>query len=161
MFVCEAKFAKLTSLNVGGTNLGGNFPQDIVNCSKLVYLHLSDTLIRGEIPAAIIKLQRLQVLDLTYAELEGTVVSRIGELQELQVLRLWGNHFRVLMPQSILSLMKMELSLSNKNWNGTLPLVIVTIPNLKLFWLGSYLDLLNMVPWPNFSLWGMHGGPST
>jgi len=58
------------------------------------------------------------------------------------------------MPKSIISLTKLEeLVVSHNNWNRTLPLVFFTIPNLKVFWLGSNLDALDMVPWPNVSLW--------
>ena len=85
---------------------------------------------------------------------EGTVVTRFDELLELRVLRLGSNNFVGQMPQSILSMKKLEeLTLSGNNWNGTLPLGFFAIPNLKVLWLGSNLDFLNEVPWPNFSSW--------
>jgi len=57
------------------------------------------------------------------------------------------------MLDSILSLTKLEeLALSNNNWNGTLPMGFFTIPNLKVLWLGSNLDALDMVRWPNVRL---------
>ena len=61
-----AKFANLTTLNVGYTYMNGTFPADIVNCSKLVYINFSYTYITGGIPEDITNLQSLQVLDMTY-----------------------------------------------------------------------------------------------
>ena len=151
-----AKFANLTILNVGYTYMNGTFPADIVNCSKLVYINFSWTFLTGGIPENLTNLQSLQVFDMSsIGTLNGTVVTRFDELLELRVLRLDSNNFVGQMPQSILSMKKLEeLTLSGNNWNVTLSSWDFFTPqNLKVLWLGSNLDVLNEVPWPNFSSW--------
>nr|XP_024397829.1 LRR receptor-like serine/threonine-protein kinase [Physcomitrium patens]PNR38156.1 hypothetical protein PHYPA_021267 [Physcomitrium patens] len=145
------RFSNLRVLNVGNTNPYGDFPRDIVNCSKLVSLNLSWTYIWGNVPADISNLRLLQHMDLSYAYFNGTLVNTIGNLRKLRTLSLQCNYFGGSVPESISSLKKFEvLTLGINMWTGKFPSSIFTLPNLGLL-MGD--DKLDMMPMPDLTYW--------
>ncbi|KAG0617465.1 hypothetical protein M758_5G191000 [Ceratodon purpureus] len=147
------KFANLTSFDVAYSNLSGNFPTDIVNCSKLVNINISWSWIGGEIPREISNLKLLQHLDLSYACFNGTMSDTIFEgLQELRSLNLHGNYFTGPVPDSIASLKGLQLlTLSLNLWTGKLPPGILKLQNLRVFWFGD--DNLDTMPMLDLASW--------
>ncbi|OMO96550.1 hypothetical protein COLO4_15211 [Corchorus olitorius] len=96
------KFTKtlslVTSIDLSGNRLNGDFPEELTKLSGLIVLNLSRNDITGDIPANISNLQQLSSLDLSGNNLSGAIPSGLSSLSFLAYLNLSNNHFSGAVP---------------------------------------------------------------
>lgn len=83
----------VTSIDLSGNNLSGEFPEAITELFGLVALNLSRNHITGQIPESISRLKELLSLDLSSNKLFGTIPSGMASLSFLGSLNLSNNNF--------------------------------------------------------------------
>ncbi|XVE90415.1 hypothetical protein DITRI_Ditri20bG0076100 [Diplodiscus trichospermus] len=96
------KFTKtlslVTSINLSGNKLNGDFPEALTKLSGLVVLNLSRNHITGGIPGNISDLLQLSSLDLSSNNLSGAIPSGLSSLSFLAYLNLSNNYFSGAIP---------------------------------------------------------------
>ncbi|XP_017976300.1 PREDICTED: receptor-like protein 12 isoform X2 [Theobroma cacao] len=96
------KFTKtlslVTSIDLSGNKLNGDFPEALTKLSGLVVLNLSRNHITGDIPGNISDLQQLSSLDLSSNNLSGAIPSGLSSLSFLAYLNLSNNYFSGAIP---------------------------------------------------------------
>eukprot|EP00253_Pinus_taeda_P016209 PITA_16209 len=113
-----------------------------VQCSlrhqRVVSLNLTDMSLLGPISPLLANLSFLRVLDLSNNSHYGSIPHDLGRLFGLRVLRLSKNQLEGPIPSTIGSCHLLELvSLSqNSMLNGSIPLELGLLRNLKFLWLG-------------------------
>ncbi|XP_059650472.1 receptor-like protein EIX1 [Cornus florida] len=83
----------VTTIDLSGNNLTGDFPVDITKLSGLVALNLSSNQISGQIPENISSLRQLSSLDLSSNKLSGAIPSSMPSLTFLGYLNLSDNNY--------------------------------------------------------------------
>ncbi|WJZ95559.1 hypothetical protein VitviT2T_014322 [Vitis vinifera] len=83
----------VTSIDLSGNNLSGEFPEAITELFGLVALNLSRNHITGQIPESISRLKELLSLDLSSNKLFSTIPSSMASLSFLGSLNLSNNNF--------------------------------------------------------------------
>ncbi|KAI3896989.1 hypothetical protein MKX03_015813 [Papaver bracteatum] len=145
----------LQELGLAGTSFAGELPHSIGNLKLLSTLELSGCGFSGSIPDSISNLNQLQWLDLSDNNFSGSIPDSISNLNQLQWLDLSDNNFTGLIssicwPKSLIlinlssnrlvgpifsewtGLQNLSsLSLHNNSLNGTIPLVLFTLPSLE------------------------------
>ncbi|XP_038973331.1 receptor-like protein EIX1 [Phoenix dactylifera] len=90
--------------------------------SLVTSIDLSGNKLSGEFPGAITKLAGLLVLDLSRNQLSGKIPDRIGDMHELLSLDLSNNLFSGGIPSSLSAVSFLSyLNLSNNNFSGRIP----------------------------------------
>lgn len=90
--------------------------------SLVTSIDLSGNKLSGEFPGAITKLEGLLVLDLSRNRLGGKIPDRIGDMHELLTLDLSNNLFSGGIPSSLSAVSFLNyLNLSNNNFSGRIP----------------------------------------
>ncbi|KAJ9174545.1 hypothetical protein P3X46_013181 [Hevea brasiliensis] len=90
--------------------------------SLLTSIELSGNNLYGEFPKEITKLVGLEVLNLSRKHISGQIPENISELRQLLSLDLSGNRLSGLIPQSMSSMTFLgSLNLSNNNFSGRIP----------------------------------------
>ncbi|KAK6289314.1 hypothetical protein POUND7_000855 [Theobroma cacao] len=96
------KFTKtlslVTSIDLSGNKLNGDFPEALTKLSGLVVLNLSRNHITGDVPGNISDLQQLSSLDLSSNNLSGAIPSGLSSLSFLAYLNLSNNYFSGAIP---------------------------------------------------------------
>ncbi|OMP06180.1 hypothetical protein CCACVL1_01688 [Corchorus capsularis] len=96
------KFTKtlslVTSIDLSGNRLNGDFPEALTKLSALIVLNLSRNHITGDIPENISNLHQLSSLDLSGNNLSGSIPSGLSSLSFLAYLNLSNNHFSGAVP---------------------------------------------------------------
>ncbi|KAK8593825.1 hypothetical protein V6N13_042608 [Hibiscus sabdariffa] len=96
------KFTKtlslVTSIDLSGNNLNGDFPESLTKLSGLIVLNLSRNHITGDIAETISKLHQLSSLDLSRNNLTGEIPSGLSSLSFLAYLNLSNNHLSGAIP---------------------------------------------------------------
>ncbi|KAJ9159254.1 hypothetical protein P3X46_024771 [Hevea brasiliensis] len=88
----------VTSIDLSGNDLRGEFPDKIAKLVGLVSLNLSKNQIIGHIPQGISNLRQLSSLDLSSNELSGAIPSSMSSLSFLSALNLSKNNFSGMIP---------------------------------------------------------------
>ncbi|KAJ0038519.1 hypothetical protein Pint_23930 [Pistacia integerrima] len=89
----------VTSIDLSGNNLSGEFPEELTRLSGLVVLNLSRNHIQGQIPENITSLHQLASFDLSRNDLSGPIPSGMSSLSYLSYLNLSDNNFSGMIPQ--------------------------------------------------------------
>ncbi|KAL4378942.1 hypothetical protein GQ457_02G028230 [Hibiscus cannabinus] len=96
------KFTKtlslVTSIDLSGNNLNGDFPESLTKLSGLVVLNLSRNHITGDIAESVSNLHQLSSLDLSRNNLTGEIPSGLSSLSFLAYLNLSNNHLSGAIP---------------------------------------------------------------
>ncbi|KAL5760413.1 hypothetical protein ACOSP7_018924 [Xanthoceras sorbifolium] len=88
----------VTSLDLSGNNLSGDFPEELTKLSGLLVLNLSGNHISGIIPGNISSLHQLSSLDLSSNNLSGPIPPTLSSLSFLGYLNLSNNDFSGTIP---------------------------------------------------------------
>ncbi|PON74275.1 LRR domain containing protein [Parasponia andersonii] len=88
----------VTSMDLSGNNLSGDFPVELTKLLGLAVLNLSRNHINGHIPANISKLEQLLSLDLSSNRLSGRIPESLSSLSFLGRLNLSNNGFSGMIP---------------------------------------------------------------
>ncbi|KAF2312272.1 hypothetical protein GH714_029651 [Hevea brasiliensis] len=88
----------VTSIDLSGNDLRGEFPDEIAKLVGLVSLNLSKNQIIGHIPQGISNLRQLSSLDLSSNGLSGAIPSSMSSLSFLSALNLSKNNFSGMIP---------------------------------------------------------------
>ncbi|KAA8515647.1 hypothetical protein F0562_018742 [Nyssa sinensis] len=88
----------LTSIDLSGNNLNGDFPVEITKLFGLMVLNLSGNHISGQIPSNISSLRQLGSLDLSRNKLSGAIPPSMSSLTFLGYLNLSNNNFSGVIP---------------------------------------------------------------
>ena len=91
-------------LDLGGSNLTGEFPPEIGNLTNLIELALYNNQLTGPIPPEIGNLTNLSYLSLGGNQLTGSIPSEIGNLTSMTMLKLQDNQLNGDIPESICEL---------------------------------------------------------
>ncbi|XP_010041921.2 receptor-like protein EIX2 [Eucalyptus grandis] len=83
----------VTSIDISGNNLGGEFPKEMTKLAGLLILNLSRNGIGGEIPESISSMSQLLSLDLSSNRLSGAIPRSMPSLSFLSYLNLSDNNF--------------------------------------------------------------------
>ncbi|KAL3732670.1 hypothetical protein ACJRO7_029337 [Eucalyptus globulus] len=83
----------VTSIDISGNNLGGEFPKEMTKLAGLLILNLSRNGIGGEIPESISSMSQLLSLDLSSNRLFGIIPQSMPSLSFLSYLNLSDNNF--------------------------------------------------------------------
>ncbi|KAK3422992.1 hypothetical protein EUGRSUZ_G03347 [Eucalyptus grandis] len=83
----------VTSVDISGNNLGGEFPKEMTKLVGLLILNLSRNDIGGEIPESISSMSQLLSLDLSSNRLFGVIPQSMPSLSFLSYLNLSDNNF--------------------------------------------------------------------
>ncbi|KAK0601451.1 hypothetical protein LWI29_024403 [Acer saccharum] len=88
----------VTSLDLSGSNLSGDFPEELTKLSGLVVLNLSRNHISGKIPENISSLHQLSSLDLSCNNLSGSIPPTLSSLSFIGYLNLSNDNFSGTIP---------------------------------------------------------------
>ncbi|KAK0601435.1 hypothetical protein LWI29_024258 [Acer saccharum] len=88
----------VTSLDLSGSNLSGDFPEELTKLSGLVVLNLSRNHISGKIPENISSLHQLSSLDLSSNNLLGSIPPTLSSLSFIGYLNLSNDDFSGTIP---------------------------------------------------------------
>ncbi|GMI78928.1 hypothetical protein like AT2G34930 [Hibiscus trionum] len=96
------KFTKtlslVTSIDLSGNNLNGDFPESLTKLSGLIFLNLSRNHISGDIRGSISNLHQLSSLDLSRNNLTGEIPPGLSSLSFMAYLNLSNNHLSGAIP---------------------------------------------------------------
>ncbi|XP_022772439.1 putative receptor-like protein kinase At3g47110 [Durio zibethinus] len=148
-FLCSlTNTTKLTSLDIGKNNFGGELPECISNLSITIsFSVMQDNKIWGRIPAGIGNLINLEVLVISENQLLGSIPLSIGRLQKLKVFYAHKNDFLSgAFPSSIGNLtMLIRLALNRNNLQSNIPSSLGKCQNLAALDL-AYNNLTGSIP---------------
>ncbi|XP_022717784.1 receptor-like protein 12 [Durio zibethinus] len=147
--------SSLTSLNLFGCSIRGNFPNNIFSLPNLKSLNLKRnpdlvgylpkfnwsgplenlilpiTSFSGQLPDSIGDLLSLRHLDLAFCKFSGSIPSSLGKLSLLTYLDLSYNSFSGQIPSSLASLTRLEvLDASENQLVGSIPSQVTAFPSL-------------------------------
>ncbi|KAF5202683.1 Leucine-rich repeat receptor protein kinase msp1 [Thalictrum thalictroides] len=88
----------VTSIDLSGNELDGEFPTGITELHGLVVLNLSRNHFTGHIPDAIGDLRQLSSFDISSNQLSGAIPSSLSSLSSLSYLNLSNNDFSGMIP---------------------------------------------------------------
>ncbi|XP_028075676.1 probable LRR receptor-like serine/threonine-protein kinase At3g47570 [Camellia sinensis] len=112
----------LVDLNLGGNNLSGTIPKQVLTLSSLLNLYLHDNHLVGSIQLEIGNLINLEQLDVSRNMLSGKIPSTLGNCVKLRFLYIQSNNFWGTLPSSLSYLRGIEkLDLSHNNFSGKIP----------------------------------------
>ncbi|CAI9091711.1 OLC1v1026807C1 [Oldenlandia corymbosa var. corymbosa] len=156
----------LTILNLGGTNLYGNCPEEIFTLpnlqilqlysnydltghlwkvkwnasSQLSYIDISSSGFSGEIPESIGYLHSLNYLEISSCKFSGSIPESLGNLTQMTHLDLNSNNFSGKVPSSLSNLQQLTfLDLSTNSLEGRLPDFFSNFRNLAYLMLNDNL----------------------
>ncbi|KAG7533690.1 Leucine-rich repeat [Arabidopsis thaliana x Arabidopsis arenosa] len=130
---CGRKHKRVTSLDLGGLQLGGIILPSLGNLSFLKVLNLGDNSFGGTIPKELGMLFRLQQLNMSYNSLEGEIPS-LSNCSRLVTLDLMSNRLIHGLPSGLGSLSSLEkLLLSKNNLSGKFPTSLGNLTSLSQF----------------------------
>ncbi|EFH40312.1 hypothetical protein ARALYDRAFT_918044 [Arabidopsis lyrata subsp. lyrata] len=131
---CGRKHKRVTSLDLGGLQLGGIILPSLGNLSFLRVLNLGDNSFSGTIPKELGMLFRLQQLNMSYNSLEGEIPS-LSNCSRLVTLDLMSNRLIHGLPSELgSSLSSLEkLLLSKNNLSGKFPTSLGNLTSLSQF----------------------------
>ncbi|CAL5406899.1 unnamed protein product [Camellia sinensis] len=112
----------LVDLALGGNNLSGTIPKQVLTLSSLLNLYLHDNHLVGSIQLEIGNLINLEQLDVSRNMLYGKIPSTLGSCVKLRFLYIQSNNFWGTLPSSLSYLRGIEeLDLSHNNFSGKIP----------------------------------------
>ncbi|KAL9437933.1 hypothetical protein AB3S75_023743 [Citrus x aurantiifolia] len=145
----------MTDLDLGGTRIKGNFPDDIFRLPNLqiLFLNLNSQLtgylpksnwssplreldlslsnFLGEIPYSIGNLFFLEVLDIGFCNFTGSIPTSIGNLTRANEIAFASNHFTGQLPHHVSGLSYLTaFDLSGNYFQGGVPSWLFTLPSL-------------------------------
>ncbi|CAL5342771.1 unnamed protein product [Camellia sinensis] len=91
----------LVDLNLGGNNLSGTIPKQVLTLSSLLNLYLHDNHLVGSIQLEIGNLINLEQLDVSRNMLSGKIPSTLGNCVKLRFLYIQSNNFWGTLPSSL------------------------------------------------------------
>ncbi|CAL9013550.1 unnamed protein product [Prunus brigantina] len=148
-FSWVGKLTKLYHLDLGYTNIKGEFLSFVSNLTQLEFLDLSDNEISGQIPSWLMKLTQLTTLSLGDNNLQGPIPRSLFQLKNLEYLFLTGNNLSGLVEFDQFSQLKKlkGLDLSNNMLSVEIRNDLsATLPKLQILALG----FCNLTEFPNF-----------
>ena len=126
------QLVNLEVLNLGNSNILGEFPTQLPKSELLRVLDLSNNFSTGEFPESLTQYRNLDKLDLSYNELTGSIPADLGELTTLSVLNLSGNYLTESIPSTLGNLIELvELNLSWNDLSGEIPPDLGKLINLR------------------------------
>ena len=124
---------RVTHLELGGNDLSGELPSELVNLTHLQRLSLYDNELSGGVPSWLGSLTQLRLLSLNHNEFSGSIPSELGNLTQLQELYLLYNELSGTIPSSLGSLTQLRLlDLSHNELSGALPASLGNLTNLRV-----------------------------
>lgn len=90
----------LTSIDLSGNNLYGEFPEELTKLNGLVVLNLSRNRISGRIPVNISSMRELGSLDFSSNKFSGAIPASLSSLSFLGYLNLSNNNLTGMIPYS-------------------------------------------------------------
>ncbi|KAJ1266456.1 hypothetical protein BS78_08G152500 [Paspalum vaginatum] len=112
----------LHMLNLSYNSFSGNIPRELGFLPRLLYLDLRHNSLQGVIPGSIARASKLMILQLEYNSLVGEIPANLSNLQELEVLDVGANQLSGAVPPSLGSLSKLTyLGLYLNNLSGGIP----------------------------------------
>ncbi|KAJ3709231.1 hypothetical protein LUZ61_012936 [Rhynchospora tenuis] len=92
---------QIISINLSGTNLSGNIPQQVTRLSGLIELHLDGSSLTGTIPD-FSGLSSVQIIHLENNELLGSIPTSLASLPQLKELYVQNNNLSGVIPEGLL-----------------------------------------------------------
>ncbi|XP_048135611.1 putative receptor-like protein kinase At3g47110 [Rhodamnia argentea] len=137
----------LSVLILANTFLTDRIPDSIGGLYSLQELQLSANMFTGEIPPSIGNMTLLNALDLHSNNFQGYLPRSLGNCKQLTCLDLSNNNLIGTVPVEILSLFSLSIffSLAHNNLSGSLPLQVGSLKNLAMIDL-SYNRLTGLIP---------------
>ncbi|BFG25926.1 hypothetical protein CerSpe_122000 [Prunus speciosa] len=148
-FSCVGKLTKLYHLDLGYTNIKGEFLSFVSNLTQLEFLDLSSNDVSGQIPSWLMKLTQLTSLNLGDNNLQGPIPRSLFKLKNLENLLLSGNNLSGLVEFDQFSKLKKLKGLDLSNNMLSMEIrndLSATLPKLQTLVLGS----CNLKEFPNF-----------
>ncbi|XP_021834218.1 receptor like protein 30-like [Prunus avium] len=148
-FSWVGKLTKLYHLDLGDTNIEGEFPSFVSNLTQLEFLNLAANAISGQIPSWLMKFTQLTSLSLGDNNLQGPIPRSLFQLKNLEYLLLSGNNLSGLVEFDQFSKLKKlkGLELSNNMLSVEIRNDLsATLPKLQTLALG----FCNLTEFPKF-----------
>ncbi|GFY93066.1 disease resistance family protein [Actinidia rufa] len=142
----------LVSLDLRGSQLGGELPDTLGVLKKLQLLQLSENSFWGSIPPSIGNLSSLQQLDLSWNEMNGTIPESFGKLSMLSELYLNENPWDCVITEvHLMNLTRLEnvMIMLDKNTSFIFNVTCEWIPPFRL----KSLQLENCLVGSRFPKW--------
>eukprot|EP00253_Pinus_taeda_P018444 PITA_18444 len=137
---------KLSWINLGSNELGGEIPPQIGNLTNLTLFEIYSNSFTGAIPSSLAMLSKLERLYMGGNNFEGNIPMEIGLLKSLGLLDLQENNLSGKIPDSLFDLQQLEyLSLAQNQLSGNIPPTLGKCMKLLLLDL-SYNKLNGLVP---------------
>ncbi|XP_010426163.1 PREDICTED: probable LRR receptor-like serine/threonine-protein kinase At3g47570 [Camelina sativa] len=128
---CGRKHKRVTYLELGGLQLGGEISPSIGNLSFLVYLGLSNNSFGGTIPQEVGNLIRLEYLYMGFNYLGGGIPTSISNCSRLLELDLYMNPLGRGVPSELGSLTNLvSLNFRDNNLKGKIPASLGNLTSL-------------------------------
>ncbi|EOA26528.1 hypothetical protein CARUB_v10022584mg [Capsella rubella] len=118
----------LTKLILFSNSLDSLIPPGLGTCERLERVRLQNNGFSGELPQGFTKLQLVNFLDLSNNNLQGNIST--WDMPQLEMLNLSRNNFSGELPNLSRSKRLKKLDLSRNKISGTVPLGVMTFPQL-------------------------------
>ncbi|KAF7849000.1 hypothetical protein BT93_L1351 [Corymbia citriodora subsp. variegata] len=122
---------RLERLWVAGSNLVGEIPSSIGKLTSLKNFDLAYNMLSGKIPDAIAGLRSVEQIELYDNNLSGELPEAIGNLGNLRRLDLSQNSLTGALTEKVATIRFSSLSLNDNLFNGEIPPVLASNPNLQ------------------------------
>ena len=130
------QLAQLQTLDLGRNSLTGPIPPELGQFAQLQTLDLGRNSLTGPIPPELGQLAQLQTLDLGRNSLTGPIPPELGQLASLQGLRLGNASLTGPIPPELGQLAQLQsLSLSDNSLTGSVPPELGQLARLKELYL--------------------------